>query len=336
MAAERRREGYTRYDCLKHHPAGTCPAPAHILGELLEPRAFEATLILLSRRRQVPKRELEEAQRHLDEAGAALASYRDSDKVLRTLGLHAFEDGVAARLKRLREARMKYARAQDKRDIHDLPSREELEARWPTMSVAQQRDIVRRVIDCIFVTAGRRGPDERITICPLGTAPPDLPNRQNKPSKMRPFAPSPTVLRFEPIVEIDPEVLAARLRKFLRGRDEWPAASEFRRAGRDRLLRQAVYQGGERWWAWRLGRRFNTPTQHSGPWTEERVRASLRIVLAGRETWPTIAEFYGTGLTTLHHAIGHTGGAERWAREFNLPAKGLRRRRIAEADSRAR
>ena len=53
-------------------------------------------------------------------------------------------------------------------------------------------------------------------------------------------------------------------------------------------------------------------------WTEDRVRAELRDFLAGRDEWPTYAEFARTGQRSLRDAVTHTGGAERWARRMRV------------------
>jgi hypothetical protein len=121
------------------------------------------------------------------------------------------------------------------------------------------------------------------------------------------------------VTEWDPARLRDRLRRFTRGQRAWPSPAEFRRRGRAALHRQAVYQGGERYWARQLGLAYTHTNQRSGPWTEERIHATLRVVLANRPTWPSTQEFDAAGLRQLRVAIAQTGGSHRWAGEFAIP-----------------
>jgi hypothetical protein len=54
-------------------------------------------------------------------------------------------------------------------------------------------------------------------------------------------------------------------------------------------------------------------------WTDERIRAALEPVLAGRTTFPTIREFAGQSHSSLARAITARGGFAHWAAEMGLP-----------------
>jgi hypothetical protein len=58
-----------------------------------------------------------------------------------------------------------------------------------------------------------------------------------------------------------------------------------------------------------------TPVQR---WTEDRVRAELAALLAGRREWPSAAEFVEAGQRQLRDMVYRFGGSRRWARELGL------------------
>lgn len=239
------------------------------------------------------------------------------------LGPQSFHAGVSARLDRLRVARIALGAAQAKHAAHRLPRADELAAAWPQMSLVEQRQLIRTVLDCVFITRGRRPVEERLTIFRAGAGPTDLPSPRDAHSRLRPFELPDRPAAIEmPTAELcpwPPDTLRQRLRRFTRGRTSWPTPVEFTRAGRHVLLRQTVFHGGERYWATQLGLNFTGPKQRSGPWIEARIRATLGVFLSGRTCWPSHAEFRANGLVPLHGAIGRNGGARRWAAEFEMP-----------------
>jgi hypothetical protein len=106
------------------------------------------------------------------------------------------------------------------------------------------------------------------------------------------------------------------LEAFLAGRDEWPRAAEFAKAGKSVLRRAAARYGGPRRWADELGVEY---VQRTPPvWTEQRVRRELARFLNGGGTFPTAGEFGAAGRGGLWRALRRTGGSERWALEFGV------------------
>lgn len=114
--------------------------------------------------------------------------------------------------------------------------------------------------------------------------------------------------------------IAAELKTFLAGRDEWPRHAEFVETGRQGLYHAILKHGGSRAWALRIGVRW--VTRYAGSpayWTEERVRERLAEFLGRRVVWPPAADFAAAEQGPLLKAVRRLGGIERWAREFGLP-----------------
>jgi DNA invertase Pin-like site-specific DNA recombinase len=319
IAHRRGIEDKTTYSCLRHHAGGACPAPANIDSSLVDPYVEAAVMRLLSGRRCAPDGELRAAERTVLQTHGALSRYRDSDRVFALLGEEAFLEGLNVRVERAREAHLRLAAAQARTATHDLPSASEVRARWPAMDTDARRELLKQVVDCVFVERGHRRPEERVTVCAAGAGPANLPSRRDKYSRMQPFT-APPVLRAadDATPEWDPAVLRRRLRDFTRGQQEWPTAATFRRAGRAALYHQALYQGGEHYWAKQLGLAFTGRNATAMRWSEGRVRASLRIYLAEKDSWPLWSQFRRDGMHTLRTMIGRTGGSARWASELGL------------------
>jgi len=321
-------ERVRRHSCRGRSASGPCPAPASISTDYLEPYVETATLELLHRRRRAPRAQVEAAMQRLIEAQKGLASYRDSDRVLRTLGEQAFAAGLKARAQRVRDAQLDLAAVRAKHSLHTLPPAAELEATWPEMDLDDKREIIGSVIDAVFVARGRLDVEERITICPAGTAPRRLPRAGDKGNQARPFRPS---QRIRTATAARPAYLWSRsriereLRPFLRGRTSWPNRDELQAAGRARLHLQVVLREGEHWWAYRFGLSVD-PGVARAAWTDERIRQTLALYLRDKTTWPTIAQFQADGLHSLRVAITASGGVARWSTEFPTVAPVQRRR----------
>lgn len=114
--------------------------------------------------------------------------------------------------------------------------------------------------------------------------------------------------------------IRGELRRFMKGRSEWPPYREFQRAGLKALRDNITRHGGARRWAGELGVRYVEHRPGYAPtWTEDRVREDLSIYLAGREQWPSREQFERDGQKLLRDAINRTGGPDRWAAEFGVP-----------------
>jgi DNA-binding transcriptional ArsR family regulator len=74
--------------------------------------------------------------------------------------------------------------------------------------------------------------------------------------------------------------------------------------------------------------RYRLAREESGQrhWTSERIRAELEAFCAGREAWPSAAEFKGAGRGDLYVAASRYGGIGYWSRElgFGRPLKRAR------------
>jgi hypothetical protein len=118
------------------------------------------------------------------------------------------------------------------------------------------------------------------------------------------------------------------LEAFLGGRDEWPRAAEFAKAGKSVLRRAVARYGGPRRWAQELGVDYVERTPPA--WTAQRVRSELGRFLNGHRTFPTAGEFEAAGYGGLWRAVRRTGGGDRWALEFGVapPNRRPRSRRV--------
>lgn len=178
------------YRCRKHHPAGECPAPATIMGRILEPwveRRFldelDDTIVAVG---EASTEDLTEAVRQLEAAEYELAAFRD-DTVISAIGATAFAEGLqkrAAAVEAARKAVHELSSAQPTGAVDINVSAGDLRAAWPTLSVPERRAILTSGIDAIFVRANGSGGqppvDERTLILWRGEAPDDLPRRGNR------------------------------------------------------------------------------------------------------------------------------------------------------------
>jgi hypothetical protein len=121
------------------------------------------------------------------------------------------------------------------------------------------------------------------------------------------------------------EEIERRLRIFTAARQRFPTPREFLQAGERRLYEHVTLRGGSPVWASRIGLRFPEGRRAGSLlWTEERVRTELEIFLKGRTVWPLMDHFKACGKEQLRRALVRFGGAERWAREFELPMSTFR------------
>jgi hypothetical protein len=227
---------------------------------------------------------------------------------------------VIARSARVDEARLAVALAREADDLDGLPAAAELERAWETMSTTQRRALLGRVIDCAFVSRGHLPVRDRVTICPKGTAPNDLPHGGDKRCRAHTFRPRETRRRgavgTRPAHRWTNARLERELRAFVAERGEWPVPSVFVCAGRGELLQQARLLARDQWWAFRLGVPMQNPPGAGRPWTDERIYAELADYLDGTTVWPTAAQFRADGHGTLREVIGRHGGVRRWAPRF--------------------
>src|SRR5262249_5503132 len=160
------------FACRRFFAMGACPAPAYISDVRLDPCVEAIVFGLLARRRRPPLAQLQQTESRAARAQAAPTGYRDSHRVLALLGERAFDDGLSARVERLRLARLELAATRDRVAAHQLEPAAQVKARWPSMAIAERRDLIADVIDVVFVRPGARDPlADRVMACPAGTAP---------------------------------------------------------------------------------------------------------------------------------------------------------------------
>jgi DNA invertase Pin-like site-specific DNA recombinase len=184
----RRRYDYRLYKCHGHSASGPCRWRASIDSTRLEAYVTDAIFELLRKRRRPAIARLREAAEAVADAQDALVSYRDNMRLLSVLGEEAFAAGLGVRMEAVRDTRLALAHERARRAQHELPALPEIQRDWPGMSLEEQRQVIRQLIDCVFVAPGRsKSIDERVTICPTGTAPARLPRAGDKGNNARPF-----------------------------------------------------------------------------------------------------------------------------------------------------
>jgi hypothetical protein len=125
---------------------------------------------------------VEDAARRVEAAQAELDAYRDTTAVA-IVGARSFEQGLDRRARVLDEATRELAAARRHSAVlpTDMTPGGLVEA-WPTLSVAERRQLLAAAIDAVVVKpvrgSGRAVPvSERAVVLWRGTAPADLPRR---------------------------------------------------------------------------------------------------------------------------------------------------------------
>lgn len=180
------------YRCRIDRAAGGCPAPASVLGRVVEPwvikRFFEEAeaprVLVDDRHASDARRELLEALEH---AEAELDAYRDTGAAA-ILGAERFEAGLRGRAQRVQDAAEALAGAEQ--PGVDLPDVAELRASWGELTVAERRHILTAAVDAVFLR--RTGQvsvpiADRALICFRGEGPDDLPGPGRRGVGIRSF-----------------------------------------------------------------------------------------------------------------------------------------------------
>jgi hypothetical protein len=261
-------------------------------------------------------------QAALDRRNDELTSYRDSARLPVTLGEERFSDGVAVRSRRVELASLELARAERAARLPALPPVAELRQCWPSMSVDERRSAIGEVIDCAFLlTQVGDGIEPRVHVFLRGRAPVGLPAMgELRASLLPPFDPAafPPAVRLRPAPDWDIARLRAELEAFTTGWERWPNFQEFQAAGRLMLYAQTERHGGGQRWARELGVPFVMRAPDGSRWTDEKIRADLALILAGRTDWPSWETFRKARQYELRRAVAVTGGPERWANEMGV------------------
>jgi DNA invertase Pin-like site-specific DNA recombinase len=324
------------YRCAGRTSAGPCPCMAKVRGHEIEGLIEDFVFRLAAANkpdRHAASREAK-AESELDRAHAALIRYRDHSGALMVLSPENFAEGLAKRQEDVEKAALRLAHA---RRATEVPSGTppNLEQAWPGFSIAERRKVIEEFIDCAFVLPGRQPAVDRVYVCRRGAAPIYLPRSGVPIDAILPFVPGNTATAVQ--LPRPKTWSAARIERELlawRGEDvAWPNYLQFLLAGRARLHLQVMNWGGPYYWARRLG--WGTPPRIS-TWSPEWIRGALQPILAGRDEWPSTAEFKAAGMTVLEQAVIHHGGTPAWAEEFGLRLRprtaALVRRRLADLE----
>jgi DNA invertase Pin-like site-specific DNA recombinase len=183
--------GDRRYRCHKTFPGGRCSAPTYISGssgieEFVEQEFFDA-LGELRAAAQLDADRLDELERAYEEAEGVLAAYRNESRVIKTLGIESYLEGLAHHAERASEAREALMAERDRVDAVLPVSVTDLRSDWPHLEVTEKRRLLALAFSAVFVFPGRGPASERVHICLHGEEPDDLPRRGRRPA----VAPSP-------------------------------------------------------------------------------------------------------------------------------------------------
>lgn len=134
--------------------------------------------------------QLDEVQAAAERAERTLATYRDDPDLLATLARGRYFEGLRRHVERADAASA--ARDAERDRVRPVPveRRAELQSTWPTLGVAEQRQLLGLVFDAVFLEPGRAPITERLHLCLRSEAPDDMPRRGRKgAAAIRPFTP---------------------------------------------------------------------------------------------------------------------------------------------------
>lgn len=170
------------YRCRTERASGRCPAPASVLGSVIEPFVTDMFLDGFDRLRAegvptaVDLRDAEQAVARTDlELSTYLAAVSAAD-----VGPEAFAAGARQRRDAADQARDELARLRDAAAGAGLPTTVTLRDDWPNMSMSEQRALLHAGLDAVVVHRGREPIENRATVYWRGTAPPDVLRRSRR------------------------------------------------------------------------------------------------------------------------------------------------------------
>lgn len=167
------------YRCRGTRPHGDCEARAAVLGSVVEPFVIKSVFARIGDLRMqgmAASQELAASRRALGEATAERDAYRDSASVS-IIGPSAFSAGLAKRQEPVDRLTAEVARLERRAGLSEVLEVVDLRSAWDQMELADQRALLSRLIDAVFVrSVGRRNVAiaERALILWNGEAP-DLP-----------------------------------------------------------------------------------------------------------------------------------------------------------------
>lgn len=164
------------YRCRGERSGGKCPAPASVLGGVIEPFVVEQFFAGLGGMRaeaSIITEELRVAEEAFRRVDRELSAWRDNESLV-DLG-DTYVEGLRVRVVRRDEALEALEHARVRAGIADLPEATELEALWPDLDVAERRHLLHAGLDAVFVRRGRVPIADRTLVLWRGEGPDDLP-----------------------------------------------------------------------------------------------------------------------------------------------------------------
>ncbi|MHB1835323.1 MAG: recombinase zinc ribbon domain-containing protein [Solirubrobacteraceae bacterium] len=111
------------------------------------------------------------------------------------------------------------------------------------------------------------------------------------------------------------EAILRALETLCEGRTRFPGEAAFRAASLGGLYNRLIRTGTLDQWAQRMA----LPRAGGTNWGDEKIMDELRLLCAGRETFPTRVEFKEAGCLPLYLRISRRGGVAHWAQRLGLP-----------------
>jgi site-specific DNA recombinase len=161
------------YRCRTERSSGRCPAPASVLGSVIEPYVVERFFAGLRGMRAegtAITEELRTAEETLARAVRELDTYLSAVSAA-DVGAEAFAAGARQRREAVNRAEEGLERVRERAGIADLPLAADLEAEWPTMDVTDERALLQAGFDAVVVERGRMPIEERTQVYWRGTVP---------------------------------------------------------------------------------------------------------------------------------------------------------------------
>lgn len=164
------------YRCRGERPGGKCPAPASVLGRVIEPHVtdeFFAGVGGMRAEATAATAELQAAEAARDKTQRELEAWRDNES-LTDLG-DEYVKGLRVRVERRDEAADALEAIRARAGVAELPEATELEAIWPDLDVSERRHLLQAGLDAVFVRTGRGPIDQRSRVLWRGEGPAELP-----------------------------------------------------------------------------------------------------------------------------------------------------------------
>lgn len=174
--------GSVAYFCHGRHASGRCSRAASIRQERANAfvvEQFFGKLGELAGVADLADREIDRLRQRIVTAEAEIAAWSETVGVM-DVGRDVFAAGLEQRVTAADVARRAYRDAVLNRPRHeDLPDEVTLRQVWPSLSVAEQREMLSAGIECIFLRSGRGAVEDRLHICWAGDRPDHLPRPAN-------------------------------------------------------------------------------------------------------------------------------------------------------------